>query len=556
MKKKSSNLILILFLLGIFMGAIDTGIVSPGRELIQNSFGVDRSIGTWMITLYTLIYAISMPIVSKMADKYGYKKAYIFGIATFGLGSLLCGLSNFYGTFTFFLLSRGIQALGAGGIMPIANAVIGNSFPEEKRGTALGMVGMIYGVGNILGPTLGSSIINLAGSAHWGWIFFINVPISFIILAFSSKIQNSKAETQKPMDLAGAVVLAGVIGSIMYALTNLDFFHFTTSIKQTNVFPYLIIFAVLTPIVVIIENRAKDPILNIKYFKDRQMLNILIISFIVGIGMMGMVFVPQFSENVLKIKAGSGGYLITLLALFSGVAAPISGKFIDKKGARFVLCLGFSFTIAGTLFLGFVATKLLSFVSVFIGLALMGLGVGFTMGAPLNYLVLQTVPKEESASGLATMSLMRSIGLAISPSIMIGFIVDAAKNLQPKLMEILASSMPKGMSMPAAAAGGSSSGAFKALQSADVTTIVPMLKTAIGSMVPAQAKPMIGSAIDSISPKIVDTFQSVMNTGYTHMYIAAAIIAACGLFSALMLKEKSEAASSDDIIEDLVLNDD
>jgi EmrB/QacA subfamily drug resistance transporter len=537
MKKKSSNLILILFLLGIFMGAIDTGIVSPGRELIQNSFGVDRSIGTWMITLYTLIYAISMPIVSKMADKYGYKKAYIFGIATFGLGSLLCGLSNFYGTFPFFLMSRGIQALGAGGIMPIANAVIGNSFPEEKRGTALGMVGMIYGVGNILGPTLGSSIINLAGSAHWGWIFFINVPISLIILAFSSKIQNSKAETQKPMDLAGAVVLAGVIGSIMYALTNLDFFHFTTSIKQTNVYPYLIIFAVLTPIMVFIESRAKDPILNIKYFKDRQMLSILILSFIVGIGMMGMVFVPQFSENVLKIKAGSGGYLITLLAVFSGIAAPISGKFIDKKGARFVLCIGFFFTIAGTLFLGFVATKLLTFASVFIGLALMGLGVGFTMGAPLNYLVLQTVPKEESATGLATMSLMRSIGLAISPSIMIGFIVDAAKNLQPKLMEVLVSTMPKGMSMPAAAAGSSGSGAFKALQTADVTTIVPLLKTAIDSMVPKQAQPMVDKAVESISTKIIDTFQSAMNAGYTHMYIAAAIIAACGLFSALMLRE-------------------
>ena len=240
MKKKSSTLILVLFMLGIFMGAIDTGIVSPARELIQNSFGVDRSIGTWMITLYTLVYAISMPIVSKMADRYGYKKTYIFGIATFGLGSLLCGLSNFYGNFTFFLIARGIQAIGAGGIMPIANAVIGNSFPPEKRGTALGIVGMIYGVGNILGPTLGSSIIDLAGVNNWGWIFFINIPITIAIIILSSKMDNSKAPEQKPMDLMGAVVLAGVIGSLMYALTNIDFFHFVNSIKSTNVYPYLL----------------------------------------------------------------------------------------------------------------------------------------------------------------------------------------------------------------------------------------------------------------------------------------------------------------------------
>lgn len=539
MEKKKTTFVLILFLLGIFMGAIDTGIVSPARELIQNSFGVDRSIGTWMITLYTLVYAISMPIVSKAGDRLGHKKAYIFGISLFGLGSLLCGLSNFYGNFTFLLIARGIQAIGAGGIMPIANAVIGNSFPEEKRGTALGLVGMIYGVGNILGPTLGSSVINLAGAAHWGWIFFINVPISIMILSFSQKLENSKATEQKPMDLLGALVLGGVIGSLMYSLTNLDFFNFSTSIKSNNVYPYLVIFAVLTPIMIFVERKAKDPVLNIKYFKDRQMLVILVIAFIVGVGMMGMVFVPQFSENVLKIKAGSGGYLITLLAVFSGISAPLSGKLIDKKSAKLVLIMGFCFTIAGTLFLSLIATRWLNFIGVFIGLALMGLGVGFTMGAPLNYLVLQTVPTEESATGLATMSLIRSIGLAISPSILIGFIVEAGKNIQPKLMGVLASIMPAGMAMPTKTSGtGPTAEAFKALQNADVTSVVKLLTNALNTLVPEQVKPMIKTAIDGISTKIVDTFQTTLNHGYTNMYVAAAIIAAIGLLTTLLLKNK------------------
>ena len=538
MFKKSKTLILILFMLGIFMGAIDTGIVSPARGLIQNSFGIDQSLGTWMITLYTLIYAISMPIVSKLGDKYGYKKAYIFGIATFGLGSLLCGLSNFYGNFEFFLGARAIQAIGAGGIMPIANAVIGNSFSEEKRGTALGLVGMIYGVGNILGPTLGSSIISIAGSTNWGWIFFINIPISLIIIILSLSLENSKAATEKPMDFLGSIVLGGVIGSLMYALTKLDFFNFTDSIKTTSVYPFLIIFAVLTPLMVFIEKRAKDPVLNIKYFKDKQMLVILIISFIVGIGMMGMIFVPQFSENVLKLKVGSGGYLVTLLALFSGIAAPVSGKLIDKKSARFVLALGFGFNIAGALFLAFIATSSLSFISIFIGLGLMGLGVGFTMGAPLNYLVLQTVPKEESATGLATMSLMRSIGLAISPSIMIGFIVDAAKNLQPKLLELFQAGMPSSMNVMNFGTTSGSSEPFKALQNADITTIVDLLKQALGGVLPPTVKPMVLQAVDSLSNKIVDTFQTVINSGYTNMYMATAIISSVGLIATLFLRSK------------------
>jgi MFS family permease len=338
------------------------------------------------------------------------------------------------------------------------------------------------------------------------------------------------------MDLAGALVLAGVIGSLMYALTNLDFFHFSESIKTLDVYPYLIIFAVLTPVMVLVERKAKDPVLNLKYFKDRQMLLVMIVAFVVGIGMMGMVFVPQFSENVLRIKAGSGGYLVTLLAVFSGFAAPISGKLIDKKGAPFVLALGFVFNIAGALVLGFTATKILTFWPVLLGLGLMGLGVGFTMGAPLNYLVLQIVPKEESASGLATMSLVRSIGLAISPSVMIGFIVNAAKDLQPKLMDLLSTAMPKGMSIPSSTTGGSD--AFKALQSADVTTIVDALKNALGSVVPGSVKPMIVKAIDPLSGKIADTFQAIMNSGYTNMYIATAVIAAIGLAATLFLKRK------------------
>lgn len=200
------------------------------------------------------------------------------------------------------------------------------------------------------------------------------------------------------------------------------------------------------------------------------------------------------------------------------------------------MALGFFFNLAGSLFLGFVTTQLLTFSSVLIGLALMGIGVGFTMGAPLNYLVLQTVPKEESASGLATMSLMRSIGLAVSPSIMIGFIVNAAKDIQPKLMELLSAVMPKGMSIPSGSTGGAD--AFKALQSADITTIAEALKNALGSVVPEQVRPMLSKAIDPLSDKITAAFQSIMNSGYTDMYIAAAAIAACGLAATLFLKKK------------------
>jgi EmrB/QacA subfamily drug resistance transporter len=544
-QKKNTTLILILFLLGIFMGAIDNGIVSPAREIIQNSFLVSKGVGAWMITIYTLVYAVSMPISSKLSDIVGRKKMYIFGIAVFGIGSALCGLSNFYGNFTFLLVARVIQAIGAGGILPIATTVIGQSFPPEKRGTALGMVGAIYGVATIVGPTLGSAIIDIAGQENWGFIFFINVPICILTLFLSRVMEESKMPLKNKLDLPGALVLGSMIASLLYALTNMNFFDVGNSLKQTNVFPFLLIFLVLIPVFILAEQRAEDPVLSIKYFKNRQIVTIFIIAFVVGIGMMGMVFMPQFAENTLKLKSGSGGYLVTLLALFSGVASPLSGKLLDKKGAKVVLIIGFSCTFAGTLFLGLIAAKSLTFISVLIGIALMGFGVGFTMGPPLNYLILGAVKDEEGATALATMSLIRSIGVTISPSFMIGFIVEASKNLQGELMKTLQNGFEKAgggdmFTKMTASQGNGSTNAFASLQNADVTTISSQLMDVFKQILPPQAQTYVLPVLESMSPDIEKTFQSVLNQGYTHMFIASAVIASIGILVSLTLKKKEE----------------
>ncbi len=543
MQKKHTTLILVLFLLGIFMGAIDNGIVSPAREIIQNSFNVSKSIGAWMITIYTLVYAVSMPISSKLSDIIGRKKMYMFGIIVFGIGSALCGFSNFYGNFAFLLTARVIQAIGAGGILPIATTVIGQSFPPEKRGTALGMVGAVYGVATIVGPTLGSTIIDLAGQNHWGFIFFINVPICIVTLFLSGVMEESKREVKSRLDIPGALILAAMIASLLYALTNINFFSVIESLQQQKVYPFLITFVILIPIFIIVEKRAADPVLSMKYFKNREIVTIFIIAFIVGIGMMGMVYMPQFAENTLKLKSGSGGYLVTLLAVFSGAASPLSGKLLDKKGAKLVLIIGFACTAAGTLVLGFLAAKSLTLLSVLIGIAFMGVGVGFTMGPPLNYLILGAVKEEEGATALAAMSLIRSIGVTISPGFMIGFIVDASKNIQPELMHMLQSGFAKaggGDMLAAMSSNGAnaSKNLFASLQNADVTTIVSQLTDIFKKILPEEAQIYVLPALNSMSSDIENTFQHILNRGYTHMFIASAVIAAIGVVVSFTLKQK------------------
>ncbi|HEY3409586.1 MAG TPA: MFS transporter, partial [Propionicimonas sp.] len=171
------GVLLAVYLFGIFMGAIDTGIVTPARTIIQNDLGVDEATGIWMITIYTLAYAASIPVMGKLADRYGRKPIYLISITLFGVGSLLCGLSQSVGSFEMLIIARAIQAIGGGGILPIATAEFGTSVPPEKRGMALGLVGGVFGVANIFGSSAGSLILDIFGSHNWQYIFHINVPI-------------------------------------------------------------------------------------------------------------------------------------------------------------------------------------------------------------------------------------------------------------------------------------------------------------------------------------------------------------------------------------------
>lgn len=439
-KKLNFVLIMIVYLLGIFMGALDTGIVTPARTVIQNYLGVGEKAGIWMITMYTLAYAASIPIMGKLADKYGRKYIYLISISLFGLGSLFCGLSQNFESFALLLGARAIQAIGGGGIVPVATAEFGTTFPKEKRGMALGLVGGVYGIANIFGSSAGSAILDLFGKNNWQYIFYINVPITiFIIIAGLISLPNTKGEHVKKIDFFGIGLLTAMILSLLYGLKNIDFFDFSNTITSTDVYPFLLIFLVLLPFFLIAEKKAADPVMNLSYFKNLQINITLILSLLTGIILMGMIFVPEFSENALKISSGDGGYLVIILGVFAGVGAPFSGKLIDKYGVKLILGLGFLVSAIGSLFLIFIATEYPTMLTIFISLMFVGLGIGFTMGTPLNYMMLDNTKPEEANSALATVSLIRSIGTTIAPAIMIGFIAHAGTSIQGNIMQLLPS---------------------------------------------------------------------------------------------------------------------
>jgi len=334
--KPGLGMIMFLYMLGIFMGAIDTGIITPARTVIQANLGVGDKLGIWMITIFTLAYAASIPVSGKLADRLGRKQVYLVCISLFGIGSLICGLSANFSSFPMLLTGRVIQAVGGGGIMPIANAEFGTTFPEDKRGMALGLLGGVYGLANILGSSLGSAILDIFGIENWQFLFYINLPISIVIIISGIIFLPLNKTTQQPgkIDILGTIAIICMIMSLIYGLKNLDFFNFTATLRTTAVYPFLLLFLLLLPVFVFLERRAQDPVLNLKYFTSPKVLITLAVGFFTGICIMGMIFVPQFSENALCIATGKGGYFVTILGLFTAIGAPLSGRLVDRQGTE------------------------------------------------------------------------------------------------------------------------------------------------------------------------------------------------------------------------------
>lgn len=395
-KGLSQRIVTFTFLLGIFMGALDHGIVGPALSSIFTSFQVDPSWGVWSFTIYTLTFAISIPVLGKLSDRMGRKQTFMTGISLFAIGSLIAAFAP---SFEGFLLGRAVQAIGAGGIFPITAAQIAATTPPEKRGQAMGWIGVAFGLGTILGPAAGGLIISYA---DWQWIFLINIPISLIILALLAGYKQEQMKTNKPIDFKGIVVLSVIILSIMYGITSKNAWIIGLGM-------------VLIPVLVLIERKQADPVMNITYFTKAHTLTLLLASLLSGFVMATSAnFFPYFAENVLGMMKGNSGLLVTPFAISSMIASLVGGKLSDKIGAKKVLMIGFIITLAGALSLATLVNNLPLFIAISI---IMGFGVGIVIGAPLNVLILQAVELKETGAAVGYLSLFRSLGSTLGPAI-------------------------------------------------------------------------------------------------------------------------------------------
>jgi len=409
---------LLLFSIGVFMAQLDNGIISSALTTINRHFDVTDNWGAWGITIYTLGLSISLPIVGKLSDRYGRKKLFIIEIALFGVGSALVALSPSFGLY---LAARFIQALGGGGIFIIGSSHILSTVEPGKQAKYLGMLGAMNGVAAILGPNVGSFLLDLTG--NWHVLFLINVPIAIVlfILGFM-RLKESADPSPGRLDLIGTIILSVAILSLMYGLTNIDI-DFWASFGRLEVSGFIGAGVVLFVVLLLHERALKrkqngDPILPIQLIQQPRYLLVLLIGALSGGILAAMVFIPAFTENVLGIAAEKSGYWLTPLALASGVGAGMGGMLVARRGPIFTVILsGLIAAVGFALFPLWIELKWHFVVSSMIA----GVGIGVILGAPLNILATEGL-NSDKGTALASLSLLRQIGMTIAPAVYAGFI--------------------------------------------------------------------------------------------------------------------------------------
>jgi len=384
-----------------------------------------------IFTLFVITFMIGSPIMAKFSDFYGRKKIFILDVILFGVGSSLIAFSA---SIELIFIGRIIQGFGCGGIFPVGGAFIGDEFPLEERGKALGILGSVFGISAIGGPLVGAALIPFG----WNWCFTINIPISILLIIFALYIlPNIENNRKLKIDYSGIVILSLLSISLAYGLNQIDSSNFINSILSLNVAP-LIIFIILIPIFLIVEKRAEESIVAIHMLKNKEISIACIETLSYGIIYSSAIFIPSLVILSMSLNDQYASLMLIPILGANAFAAPILGKILDSVGSRKIMTIG---TLILTLGLISIAIYPNNFILFIIAGCLVGVGLVTIIGAPLRYIVLSEAKPTERGAGQAIVNMLSSAGQLIGGALIGGIIASFSGILGYKISLLLAAAV-------------------------------------------------------------------------------------------------------------------
>lgn len=423
--------VLISVIFGIFMVILDGTVVNVAFQTLRTEFGASLNDSQWIISVYVLALGISTPLSGFLANRFGYKVIYLTGLFIFILGSFLCGISP---NLTFMIVARIIQGIGGGIALPLGTAFLFRTFPAEEQGKALGIFGIASLVAPALGPILGGLLVD---HGLWREIFFINPPIGLLGVVLGSLfLPNIKGDHQPAIDYLGLITESIGFGAILYAAS----LAANNGWASDGVFPWfavglvgLVAFAVVELFV------AKEPLLDLRLFKEKIFLNASLLGYVSVIALFGAEFLmPIYLQSLRGMTAFDTGLILVPMAITGGIATIVAGRLYDKVGPRVLVGFGFAILIVNTWQLAQIKadTPIAWIIAL---LVLRGLALGSTVQTTF-VTALSVVPLKQVAIGSsltnATRQVVQAIGVAILASVLASTLSPSIAALQTRFEEM------------------------------------------------------------------------------------------------------------------------
>jgi MFS family permease len=416
-------------LVGVLMAALDIAIVGPALPAIRAAFDVGARWLPGVFSVYVLFYLLGTPLLGKRSDRCGRRRVFVESLTLFAAGSLLAAVAP---SFPLLLLGRAVQAFGAGGLLPVAAAVIGETVPLERRGRTLGLIGAVFGLAFLLGPLLGGILLSLS----WRWLFLVNVPVALVLIVAAARTLPQSMRSQPPrFDTAGAVLLALVLTAMVVGIGQIDTRAPSAGLQSLRVWPWFAVIAIGVPLLWSVEKRAADPVLPPALLRLPQLRIVAAIACTAGAVEAGIVFLPEIAVHGFAIDASTASFAMLPLVLTLAVGAPFAGWLLDHIGPRAVVQIGLAFTLTG---LGLFALLPLDWFDFYLSGVFVGCGLAALLGAPLRYIVLQEAGDARRGAGQSLLTLCVSVGQLVGAALIGGVVGSATETLLGYRQSLLA----------------------------------------------------------------------------------------------------------------------
>lgn len=396
---------MVVLFIGVLMGAMDIAILGPAIPAIREAFGLDDRLVSWVFSVWVLANLVSVPIMTKLADRIGRKRIYMVDVALFGLGSLTVALAP---SFSVLLAGRAMQGMAAAGIFPVAASVVGAVIPVERRGRAFGLLGSVFGLAFIIGPILAGIMLSFG----WRWLYLTNVVIALTVFLLGWRfLPASKGDGSQPLDWKGLLSLGGILLSMAYALSVFDTTDVVGSLTSWRVLSSIVAAAVLLPLFIAVERKAADPVLRLDLFRNRQVALASVNAIGAGINEAAFIFFPTIVVLAHGVTTSQAAFMLLPMMVAVALGSPLAGRLLDRTGSKLIVLASNSLLVLGMLG---VATSPSSPAVFYLGSSMIGLGMAGLLGSSLNYILIHEARKQEKAISQGLITLNISVGQLFS----------------------------------------------------------------------------------------------------------------------------------------------